>query len=101
MLIYLLEYSTDPEILSIASHDVGEFVSHYPRGKQVVDKLNAKPLVMTLLQHNDASVRYNALLALQKIMVHNWEYLGRQLETQKPNGGASNSQAFTSTTKNK
>ncbi|VDO03011.1 unnamed protein product [Rodentolepis nana] len=72
MLIYLLEYSTDPQVLAIASNDIGEFVSHYARGKQVIDKLNAKPLVMTLLQHNDASVRYNALLALQKIMVHNW-----------------------------
>ncbi len=39
---------------------------------RVIDQLGGKQLVMQLLQHNDASVRYNALLALQKIMVHNW-----------------------------
>uniref|UniRef100_A0A5K3EUN7 V-type proton ATPase subunit H n=1 Tax=Mesocestoides corti TaxID=53468 RepID=A0A5K3EUN7_MESCO len=83
MLVYLMENSTEPLILSVAAHDVGEFVRHYPRGKQVIDQLGGKQVVMSLLQHNDASVRYNALLALQKIMVHNWEYLGRQLEPQK------------------
>ncbi|KAM7534160.1 hypothetical protein Aperf_G00000106545 [Anoplocephala perfoliata] len=87
MLVYLMENSTEPVILSVAAHDVGEFVRHYPRGKQVIDQLGGKQVVMTLLQHNDPSVRYNALLALQKIMVHNWEYLGKQLETQKANVG--------------
>lgn len=35
---------------------------------------------MQLLAHEDPNVRYEALLAVQKLMVHNWEYLGRQLE---------------------
>lgn len=35
---------------------------------------------MQLLAHDDPNVRYEALLAVQKLMVHNWEYLGRQLE---------------------
>jgi len=81
MLIYLLENSREPLILSVAAHDVGEFVRHYPRGKQVIDNLGGKQLVMSLLQHKDAAVRYNALLSLQKIMVHNWEYLGKQLDS--------------------
>ncbi len=34
MLVYLMENSTEPQILSVAAHDVGEFVRHYPRGKQ-------------------------------------------------------------------
>merc|ERR1712080_147819 len=29
---------------------------------------------------DDPNVRYEALLAVQKLMVHNWEYLGRQIE---------------------
>lgn len=35
---------------------------------------------MQLLNHTDPNVRYEALLAVQKLMVHNWEYLGKQLE---------------------
>lgn len=37
-------------------------------------------MVMQLLGHEDPNVRYEALLAVQKLMVHNWEYLGKQLE---------------------
>lgn len=43
---------------------------------------------MQLLSHEDPNVRYEALLAVQKLMVHNWEYLGRQLE--KEQTGSSN-----------
>lgn len=35
---------------------------------------------MQLLSHEDPNVRYEALLCVQKLMVQNWEYLGRQLE---------------------
>lgn len=42
--------------------------------------MNGKQLVMQLLAHEDPNVRYEALLAVQKLMVHNWEYLGKQLE---------------------
>ena len=33
MLISLLE-SDDPLIVTVAAHDLGEYVRHYPRGKQ-------------------------------------------------------------------
>ncbi len=29
-------------------------------------------MVMSLLGHEDPNVRYEALLAVQKLMVHNW-----------------------------
>ncbi|XP_023240741.1 V-type proton ATPase subunit H-like [Centruroides sculpturatus] len=80
ILIRLLEISTDPLVLSVAAHDIGEYVRHYPRGKQVIEKLGGKQLVMQLLTHTDPNVRYQALLCVQKLMVYNWEYLGRQLE---------------------
>ena len=44
-------------------------------------------MVMTLLAHEDPNVRYEALLAVQKLMVHNWEYLGRQLEREQGEKG--------------
>merc|ERR1712059_182437 len=44
------------------------------------EQLGGKTMVMALLSHDDPNVRYEALLAVQKLMVHNWEYLGKQLE---------------------
>jgi len=33
ILVKLLETSRDPLILSVAAHDIGDYVRHYPRGK--------------------------------------------------------------------
>ncbi len=52
----------------------------------VIEQLNGKQLVMQLLGHDDPNVRYEALLAVQKLMVHNWEYLGKQLEKDQAPG---------------
>lgn len=38
----------------------------------VIETLGGKQLVMQLLSHDDPNVRYEALLAVQKLMVHNW-----------------------------
>jgi len=88
MLIHLLETSRDPLVLAVASYDIGEFVRHYPRGKSVIEQLGGKQIVMQLLAHEDPNVRYEALLAVQKLMVHNWEYLGKQLEKEQNPSGA-------------
>ncbi|KAM8838064.1 V-type proton ATPase subunit H isoform X2 [Synchiropus splendidus] len=81
ILTRLLEVSDDPQVIAVAAHDVGEYVRHYPRGKRVIEQLGGKQLVMNHMHHEDQLVRYNALLAVQKLMVHNWEYLGRQLQS--------------------
>ncbi|XP_022258489.1 V-type proton ATPase subunit H-like [Limulus polyphemus] len=60
----------------------------------VIEQLGGKHLVMQLLTHEDPNVRYEALLCVQKLMVHNWEYLGRQLEKEKT-GSESNSAVST------
>ncbi|XP_071103905.1 V-type proton ATPase subunit H-like isoform X1 [Haliotis cracherodii] len=83
ILVRLLETSKDPLILSVAAHDIGEYVRYYPRGKNVIEQLGAKHIVMQYLSHEDPNVRYEALIAVQKLMVHNWEYLGKQLEAPK------------------
>jgi len=87
ILINLLQTSNDPLILSVACFDLGEYVRHYQRGKHVLEQLHGKTLVMSLLSHADHNVRYEALLAVQKLMVHNWEYLGRQLEKEQGEKG--------------
>lgn len=51
-----------------------------------MEKLGGKTLVMQLLAHSDANVRYEALLCVQKLMVQNWEYLGKQLEKETKGG---------------
>ncbi|XP_052356581.1 V-type proton ATPase subunit H-like isoform X2 [Oncorhynchus keta] len=81
ILTRLLEVSDDPQVIAVAAHDVGEYVRHYPRGKRVIEQLGGKQLVMNHMHHDDQLVRYNALLAVQKLMVHNWEYLGKQLQS--------------------
>ncbi|VVD01170.1 V-type proton ATPase subunit H isoform X2 [Leptidea sinapis] len=90
-LVHLLEKSRDPVVLAVACYDIGEYVRHYPRGKHIIEQLGGKQRVMYLLSHDDPNVRYEALLAVQKLMVHNWEYLGKQLEKEqidKQSGGA-------------
>ena len=95
MLVHLLETSRDTLVLAVASYDIGEFVRHYPRGKRwlklnsaltdfqnfifslfalcsIIEQLGGKQMVMQLLAHEDPNVRYEALLAVQKLMVHNW-----------------------------
>ncbi|CAI4228682.1 unnamed protein product [Auanema sp. JU1783] len=81
-LIRLLETSSDPLIRCVAAHDIGEYVRHYPRGKTVIEQQQGKQAVMKLLTAEDPNVRYHALLAVQKLMVHNWEYLGKQIDNE-------------------
>ncbi|XP_065062983.1 V-type proton ATPase subunit H-like [Rhopilema esculentum] len=83
ILVRLLETAKDPVILAVACHDLGEFVRLYPRGKPVFDGLGGKELIMLRMTHEEPAVRYEALLAVQKLMVHNWEFLGKQLKVDK------------------
>lgn len=40
--------------------------------RSIIEQLGGKQMVMQLLAHEDPNVRYEALLAVQKLMVHNW-----------------------------
>jgi len=80
ILISLMESSSEALVLAVACHDIGQYARHYPRGKKVLEQLEGKQSVMAHLSHAEPSVRYEALLAVQKLMVHNWEYLGKQVE---------------------
>lgn len=61
--------------LQVACHDLGEYARHYARGKTVLDSLGIKPHIMKLMAHKDQMVKYQALVAVQKIMIQNWEYV--------------------------
>lgn len=77
---YLVEQlqSTDPTVLAVASHDCGQYVRYYPRGRSLIEDLGGKTLIMGNLQHEDGVVRFESLIALQKLMTDNWEFLGKQ-----------------------
>ena len=38
----------------------------------MIEQLGGKHLVMQHLTHEDPNVRYESLIAVQKLMVHNW-----------------------------
>jgi len=65
----------DPKELALACWDIGEFVRFHPRGKAIIDKIEGKIPIMKLLEHESEKVKGESLLALQKLMVTNWEYL--------------------------
>jgi V-type H+-transporting ATPase subunit H len=90
ILIRILDSSGDALVQCVAAHDIGEYVRHYPRGKNVIEQYQGKQAVMRLLSAEDPNVRYHALLAVQKLMVHNWEYLGKQLDADKTEAVAAN-----------
>jgi len=79
ILIHLVETSRDPLVVSVACHDIGEYARYYPRGKRVLETLGGKQRVMEKLLAEDPNVKLCALLAVQKIMVHNWDYLSKSL----------------------
>lgn len=75
----LKEILTFPEssasVLAVACWDVGEIIRQHPNRKFVLKQVDLKSPVMTLLHHSSPEVKKEALLALQKIMVTNWESL--------------------------
>jgi len=80
----ILETSRDPKVQCIACWDIGEFVRMHPHGKLISKSLDLKNPIMNILTENrddkneDEDVQKlskEALTALQKLMITNWEYL--------------------------
>eukprot|EP00899_Mesostigma_viride_P002596 jgi/Mesvir1/12337/Mv00523-RA.1 len=69
VLVKLLETSNDPGTLACACHDLGQFVQHHARGREVLQETGGKAAVMKLMAHSDEQVRKKALLAVQKLML--------------------------------
>jgi len=82
LLVNYLTKSEDVTSVAVAIHDCGEYVTHYPYGRKALDELGAKEHVMELMEHEDSTVRYEALLAVQKMMTDNWEYLGNKVKAE-------------------
>lgn len=73
-LIQLLQ-SESNTVVEVACYDLGEFARFHPDGKLYIQKFGGKPPLMRAMSHKDAKVKKQALLAVQKLMITNWEYL--------------------------
>lgn len=83
----ILESNQDLKVLCIACWDIGEFVRVHPHGKLISKQLELKSPIMRILTEaeknregqNDEEeaqkLAKEALTALQKLMITNWEYL--------------------------
>lgn len=68
---------TNSQHLEIVLNDIGQYVRYYNRGKNVIEQLEGKTTVMSMLSHPNTDVKHQALLCIQKLMVHHWEYLSK------------------------
>lgn len=75
----IFQTSRDPTVLSVACYDVGEFVRFHPRGKVIIQQTGLKMEIMKLMTSDNVDVKKQALFAIQKTMVTNWEYLAKAL----------------------
>ncbi|KAG4083626.1 ARM repeat-containing protein [Neocallimastix lanati (nom. inval.)] len=72
ILTRLFSTSTDPVVLAVACNDLGQYVKYHPEGKKFIQDIGAKQHIMELMTHEDPDVRYQALCATQKYMLHAW-----------------------------
>jgi len=72
LLIKLLNESSDPTVLAVVAHDLGQYVKYCDRGKKAVTDLGAKTRVMQLMTNEDADVRYRALVTVQRLVSQPW-----------------------------
>lgn len=80
---------TSSQFLEIVLNDIGQYVRYYSRGKNVIEQLDGKTIVMSMLSHPNTDVKHQALLCIQKLMVHHWEYLSKIDDSNNENSGAS------------
>jgi len=76
LLIQLLK-SPNLKTQTIALKDIGSFVINHKDGRNIVNDLGAKTIIMGLMESNDEEVRLQALSTTQKLMLQNWAYLDK------------------------
>ncbi|KAJ3011740.1 UNVERIFIED_CONTAM: H(+)-transporting V1 sector ATPase subunit H [Siphonaria sp. JEL0065] len=59
-------------VLAVAAHDIGQYVKYCPNGKKYVQESGTKTQIMQLMTHENSDVRYQALIAVQKLMANSW-----------------------------
>jgi len=75
--IALLDKTDNELTQTVACTDLGEFARFHPDGKRIITQNGGKTKLMVLMSQKSgpAKVTSAALLAVQKLMVNNWEHL--------------------------
>jgi len=74
LLLHLLD-SQDELTVEVACYDVGEVARFHQDGRRMVAKFDGKKKLMEKMTSANPKIAKQALLAVQKLMVHNWESL--------------------------
>jgi V-type H+-transporting ATPase subunit H len=69
VLMTVIDTSTDTIALAVACYDLSQFLQYHPSGRIVVADLKAKDRAMKLMNHDNAEVRKNALLCVQRLFL--------------------------------
>ncbi|GAA5856624.1 hypothetical protein JCM9279_006010 [Rhodotorula babjevae] len=72
VLVHILMSSHDATTLAVAANDLAQFVKFYDNAKKAIDDLGAKARVMELMTHADPDVKYQSLVATQRLLSHAW-----------------------------
>ena len=85
-ILKLLSESKDTRTLAVACYDLGEFCRYVPHSRIILETTShdqiqesrgsgksGKQLLMDKISHRDKDVKEQALLATQKMMIHNWQ----------------------------
>lgn len=68
-LMVIVRTARDPETLSVACHDLGEFARLHPAGKLVMVQKGCKEKMLELMSSTQREVAREALLCVQKLML--------------------------------
>lgn len=72
LLGHILSSSSDPEVLSVVTHDIASYLKYRSEGRSYCMKLGIKESIMRLMTHSNAKVRMHALSALRSFMIRAW-----------------------------
>lgn len=73
-LISLLD-SEDETTQAVACFDLGEFSRLHPFSKTILENFDGKTKLMKMIEIENPIVKENALVAIQKLMINNWQIL--------------------------
>jgi hypothetical protein len=76
-MVRLLNQSSDVTVLSVACHDLAQFVKYHPRGRFIAQSLGVKVRLMQLMTDGHPEVRRYALNTVQILMISNWNLMQR------------------------